>query len=79
MLTYHAENGAVQGMAALLVGPVAGLAYVICLPFIVIGTTVVLMGGQLFGGFLGLLKSLATFGWRPSEAYLSGRKRKKGR
>lgn len=78
MFTYHVENRAVQGMAALLIGPVVGLAYVICMPFITIGTIAALMGRQVLRGVLGVLRDLATFGWRPSEAYLSGRKRRKG-
>ena len=79
MLTYHEENRAVQEMAALFLGPVVGLAYVVCMPFLTIVTTIALMGEKVFGETLGLLRNLATFGWRPSEAYLSGRRRKKGR
>jgi len=63
MLTYHMEKRAVQGMSVLLIGPAVGLAYVICMPFITIGTIVVLMGRQVLGGALGVLRNLATFGW----------------
>lgn len=77
MLTYREENRAVQGVTALLLGPFFGLMYVVSMPFITIATVVVLMSRQLLGGTLGTLRNLVTFGWRPSEAYLSGRRRKK--
>jgi hypothetical protein len=77
MLTYREENRAVQEMAALFLGPLVGLAYVVCMPFLTIVTIVALMGKKVLGGTLDVLRNLATFGWRPSEAYLSGRRRKK--
>jgi hypothetical protein len=76
MLTYSEERTG-RGIGAVVMGPVAGLAYVVSMPFITIAVIITLMCGRALEGILGLLRSLATFGWRPSEAYLSGRKRKK--
>ncbi len=77
MITCQAENSIGQRVGALVLGPVFGLAYVICMPFVAIGTIVTLLTGKVMGGILGLVRDLVSFGWRPSEAYLSGRKRKK--
>jgi len=77
MLTYQAENTVGQRVSALVLGPVLGLVYVICMPFMAIATIITLLAGKVMGGMLGLLKDLVSFGWRPSEAYLSGKKRKK--
>jgi hypothetical protein len=77
MLTYQAENSIGQRVSAVVLGPVVGLVYVICMPFMAIATIVTLLTGKVMGGMLGLLRNLVSFGWRPSEAYLSGKKRKK--
>ncbi len=77
MLTYQVENSVGQRVGALVLGPVFGLAYVICMPFVAIGTVIALLAGKVMGGVLGLVRDLVSFGWRPSEVYLSGKKRKK--
>ncbi len=77
MLTYREEYSIGQRVSALVLGPVIGLVYVICMPFMAIATIITLLAGQVMGGVLGLLRDLVSFGWRPSEAYLSGKKRKK--
>ena len=61
----------------LLFGPVAGLVYVIALPFIAIATLIMLIGKKIFGGLLNLVGNIVSFGWRPSEAHLAGKKGKK--
>ena len=61
----------------LLAGPVIGLAYVIALPFMAVGTIVALLGKKIIAGLLNLLGSLISFGWRPSEAHLTGKKKGK--
>ena len=60
-----------------LAGPFIGLFYVITMPFIAVGTIVVMIGGKLLSGLFNLLGSLVSFGWRPSEAHLAGKKGKK--
>jgi len=61
----------------ILSGPVIGLLYVIALPIISIITVVTLGGSKLVGSLYHGIRSLATFGWKPSEAYLAGKKKKK--
>ncbi len=61
----------------LLAGPVIGLLYVIAMPFMAVGTIVALLGKKLITGLLSLLGSLISFGWRPSEAHLTGKKKSK--
>lgn len=61
----------------LLVGPVIGLFYVIALPFMAVGTIVTLVGGKLLAGLFNFLGSLVSFGWRPREAHLAGKKKGK--
>jgi len=61
----------------LLAGPVIGLFYVISLPFIGIATIAVLATGKVVSGVLSLIGKSLSFGWRPREAYLSGKKKSK--
>jgi hypothetical protein len=63
----------------LIVGPVIGLLYVICLPFIGIATIASLAVGKIVNGLLGLVGTSLTFEWRPLEAYLLGKNKKKGK
>lgn len=62
-----------------LSGPVLGLLYAVFLPFLAIATVTVLAGGKVLGHLFKLLKSLTAFGWRPSESYLAGKKKKKAK
>ncbi len=61
----------------LLVGPFLGLLYVLCLPFIGLATIMSLIAKKLVNGVLGLIGKSLSFGWRPKEAYLSGKKKSK--
>jgi hypothetical protein len=61
----------------LLAGPVIGLLYVIAMPFIAVGMIVTFAGRKLFSGLFNLLGHLVSFGWRPSEAHLTGKKKGK--
>jgi hypothetical protein len=61
----------------LLVGPVIGLIYVLMLPFIGIGTVAVLAVRKVVGGAMSLIGKSLSFGWRPKEAYLAGKKKNK--
>jgi hypothetical protein len=56
--------------------PVLGLLYAVFLPFIGIAMLVKLVAQKLGGGVIEAIQSSASFGWRPSESYLSGRKKK---
>ena len=79
MVTYDERHreGKGKAIAALLLGPVVGLVYFISLPFIAIATVVALVGKKVMIGTLGVARNLASFGWRPTEAYLAGKKKKR--
>lgn len=62
-------------LAMILVAPVLGLLYALFLPFIGIAMLAALVGRRLFGGLLDGFWKVAAFGWRPSEAYLLGRRK----
>lgn len=65
-----------------LAAPFIGLFYVIALPFLFAHTLLVELGGMAAEGVARALDAAgatAVFGWRPSEAYLSGRKGKRAR
>jgi len=76
MNAYYEERQVGKGVMGLLLGPIAGLLYVICLPFVAVATVVVLVARKVADPVIGIVKNLALFGWRPLEAYLSGKKRK---
>jgi len=59
----------------LLAAPLVGLLYVITLPFIAIGTVLAMVGKKVLGGGATMAGNLISFGWRPSEAHLAGKKK----
>jgi hypothetical protein len=64
----------------LFVAPVLGLMYVIVLPFIAIGTMAAVLAKKALEGMSDLVGSFVSFGWRPMEAHLAGkRKGRKGK
>ena len=71
--TYVRMSSAVM----LLAGPVVGLLYATLMPFIGIAAVVVLAVRGVLEGMYGLAAKSVSFGWRPRNAYLSGRKKKK--
>ncbi len=74
MLVYHEEKRNKQNaVGVLLLSPIIGLAYSVSLPFIGITATLVLTVKKALDGIVGMIG----FGWRPSEAYLSGKKKNK--
>jgi hypothetical protein len=79
MLTRNEKIDRGKGIAAMLMGPVAGLVYFICLPIIAIGTVVTSLGRKITVGIINRTGNLASFGWRPTEAYLEGKKKKRRR
>jgi len=62
--------------AIIVAGPVLGLMYAAFLPFIGIAMLVKLVAQKAGGGVMELAHGGASFGWRPSESYLTGRKKK---
>jgi hypothetical protein len=63
--------------AMLVAGPVVGLLYVICLPFIGIATVATLAAKRIGIGIVNVIGRSLSFGWRPGEAYLAGKKKGK--
>jgi len=61
----------------LLAGPVLGLAFALFLPFIGIAMSLGQAGKKVADSAVGHAAQSVAFGWRPIEAYLTGRKRKK--
>jgi hypothetical protein len=55
---------------------VLGLLYVITLPFVGIAMVVMLLIGKANVMLLQVFGRTVSFGWRPVESYLSGKKRK---
>ena len=60
--------------AVIVAAPVLGLLYAAFLPFIGIAMLVKLVAQKVAGGVMETVQGSASFGWRPSESYLSGRK-----
>ncbi len=58
----------------LVFGPIMGLLYAIFLPFIGIAMLVKLVIQKVVGEVKMSTRSAASFGWRPSESYLAGKK-----
>lgn len=76
MLGYEQDSKISKKAAMLLLGPVAGLIYVIFLPFVSVAAIIVMVGGKAMEKLWSLARNIVYFGWRPSEAYLSGKKGK---
>jgi hypothetical protein len=67
-------------LGRLVAGPFLGLLYVVALPFLFMYTLAVEARGMAMEGMAKALDAVganAVFGWRPSEAYLAGRKARK--
>ena len=60
----------------LMAAPVIGLLFAVFLPFIGIAMTISLIGKKLAEGVVSAAAGSMSFGWRPIEAYLAGKKRK---
>jgi hypothetical protein len=50
-----------------------GGAYILFLPVLIICATVYMLGVRVFGSLLLQIRRSLSFGWRPQEAYLSGK------
>ena len=63
-------------LTVLLLGPIFGLVYAALMPFISIAMVTKVIGEKVFNGIAGVVGNTISFGWRPSEAYLKGKKEK---
>ena len=61
----------------LIAGPILGLAFAILLPFIGIVMTLGQAGKKVADSAVGRAAQSVSFGWRPIEAYLAGRAKRK--
>ena len=61
--------------AVIVMAPVIGLMYAAFLPFIGIAMLAKLVGQKAGGGVMEMVHGSASFGWRPSESYLTGKKK----
>jgi hypothetical protein len=61
----------------LMAAPAIGLVFAMFLPFIGIAMTLNLVGKKLIDGVASVSAGSMSFGWRPIESYLAGRKQKK--
>jgi len=74
-IAYIKESGKqnmLTTMARIVSAPFIGLAYVVAVPFVFAYA----IFSAVAAGLLNLVGREAAFGWRPSEAYLAGRKKK---
>ncbi len=67
------RGAAFATMKKIVAGPFIGLAYIVSLPFVFVYA----LGVAALNGLLGLAGKSVSFGWRPTEAYLAGKKGKK--
>jgi hypothetical protein len=51
-----------------------GGVYVLFLPVLIICTTIYMVGVRVFGNLFLQIRKSVSFGWRPAEAYLSGKR-----
>jgi hypothetical protein len=75
-LEFIKERGLVNTLKTIgkiAAAPFIGLAYVIMLPF----TFAYALATAAFNGIFALAGRSASFGWRPTEAYLAGKKKEK--
>lgn len=79
MLAEKTGHKEMKGVIAVIAGPIMGLVYFLTLPFIAIGAVVVLIATKVLREALNIARSVVSFGWRPSEAYLAGKKKKRNK
>jgi hypothetical protein len=65
-----------RAIGTLILGPVLGMVYAIFLPFIGLAMLPILVGRKVLPVVAYTLRSVVSFGWRPAEAYLAGKKLK---
>lgn len=83
-IEYLKESGSrtvLRTTGRMLAAPFIGLAYVLALPFVcafAFAREAAALAGEAASRALGMAGRSASFGWRPQEAYLGGKKDKKG-
>jgi len=59
----------------LAASPVVGLIYIIVMPFLGMTAIATIIGVNILNGLSGIVGKNISFGWRPKNAFLSGKKR----
>jgi len=78
MLTLTQENSSTgKRLLAVLLGPIGGLLYIIVLPIMSIVAVIAILGTKALSGISSAVSNLVSFGWRPAEANLTGKKKTK--
>jgi hypothetical protein len=75
-ISYLSQNGyreAIKTVGKIIAAPFVGLSYIVALPF----AFMYALGTAALSGILTLTGKEAAFGWRPTEAYLGGKKKAK--
>ena len=68
------NKGLLKTLGWIVAAPFIGLAFVVALPFAFLGV----IGIAVLRNIVGVTHRGMSFGWRPMEAYLAGRKKRKG-
>jgi hypothetical protein len=68
-----------SSVATVLWGPVVGFLYALLMPVIGIATVAALSARMVLGTLHHLAVKSISYGWRPQNAYLSGRKKIQGK
>jgi hypothetical protein len=55
--------------------PVAGLIYIVLMPFLGMTAVATVVGVKILNGLSGIVGKSISFGWKPKNAYLSGKKK----
>lgn len=69
------EDTNINKRVMVVAGPVIGLLFAVAFPFIGIAALLTAVTRRVVGP--ATTPAYATFGWRPSESYLAGKKNKK--
>jgi len=77
MLTLTQESSTGKRLLAVLLGPIGGLLYIVALPIISIAAIVAIGGSKALSGITSVVTNIVSFGWRPAEAHLTGKKKTK--
>jgi hypothetical protein len=75
-LAFMKETGSkniLKMLGRIVAAPFIGLAYVVALPF----AFMFALGRVALHGILGMARKSIAFGWRPMEAYLTGKRKRK--
>ncbi len=70
------KDNRLKKLLILIASPVVGLVYVIALPIIAVATFLGLVTERVIGGVINVAGKTISYGWRPTESYLLGRKKK---